>query len=77
MAAPPGLISAALYITSIATSTTESVWFYLVDFLLLNMFILTRVADPIFVIRNKDIRELISEIKWIPLLKVQSDKRPY
>ena len=69
VSAPSGLTSAALNIAGLTTDTTESVWFYIVDVIALNVFILSHVADPIFILRNQDVREVISRIKWIPFLK--------
>ena len=65
VSAPPGLTSAALNIAGRTTDTTESVWFYFVDAISL---ILGHVADPIFILRNQDVREVISHIEWIPFL---------
>lgn len=69
---PPGIFSLVINITGITSNSTESLWFYILDALSLNSFILSHVAVPIFILRNKDVREVISEIKWIPFLQVRS-----
>ena len=60
---PPGILSGIANGVSISS---DSEWFYIVDALTLNMFFLSYIVDPFFILRNRDVREVVSEITWIP-----------
>ena len=74
---PAGVTSIVANMAGSATDTTESVWFYIVEVISTNIFILAHVADPVFILRNKDVREVIFQITWLPFLKMQRNRRPY
>lgn len=59
---PGGLILIAANIAGVSTNSEESLWFYILDGLSINSFIIIHLADPIFILRNKDAREVISKI---------------
>lgn len=67
---PPGLTSFIVTVVSMTSNSTESVWFFVLNSMSVNVFILAYIATPIFILRNRDVREIIAEIKWIPFLKV-------
>ena len=60
---PSGMINGIINSVSISR---DSVWFYIVDTLTLNLFYLANIADPFFILRNRDVREVVREITWIP-----------
>ena len=60
---PSGMINGIINLVSISR---DSVWFYIVDTLTLNLFYLANIADPFFILRNRDVREVMKEITWIP-----------
>lgn len=63
---PPGIINLAITLTGITSDSVHSVWFYVMDTITLNVFTLTYITDPIFILRDKDVREVISDMVWIP-----------
>lgn len=69
---PPGIVSLGATVAAVASNSTQSVWFFVLRVSTGNVFYLGHIADPIFIIRNKDVREVISEINWIPFLKVKT-----
>lgn len=50
----------------VSTNSVDSLWFYILDGLVVNSFVLNHITDPIFILRNRDVREILSEINWIP-----------
>ena len=60
---PPGVVTA---IASTVSISSNPEWFYIVDTLTLNIFFLIHIADPIFILRNRDVSEVVMEINWIP-----------
>ena len=69
---PPGLIALVTNILHSTTNSAQTPWFYVINTISLNFFFLGFIADPIFILRNKDVRELCSKINWIPFLKKNS-----
>ena len=71
---PPGLVSFVATVTSITSNAENSLWFYIVNTLTLNLFVLAHIADPIFILRNRDVREVVSELVFgcVPILKRDS-----
>ena len=62
----PGVISLVANSVSAATGSFDSIWFYLIDNITVNLFILLRVLDPIFILRNRDIKDALAKLKWLP-----------
>ena len=64
---PPGLISGVI-IGNIATSidAQNMLWFYILDVFTLNIFFLSFVLDPMFILRNLDVKESVAKLAWIP-----------
>ena len=67
---PPGLV---INIVDFTSSAAQSPWFYILNTISLNFLILAFIADPIFILRNKDVRDVYSKINWIPFLKTNKD----
>lgn len=65
---PPGLAFLAINLAGISTNSGQSLWFYFAQGTSVNLFTVTRLADPIFILRNKDVREVFSKTNWIPKL---------
>ena len=62
----PGVISLIANSVSEATDSFDSIWFYLIDSITMNLFILLRVVDAIFILRNRDIKDALAKVKWLP-----------
>ena len=58
----PGVIS---LIANEATDSFDSIWFYLIDSITVNVFLLLRVLDAIFILRNRDIKDALAKLKWL------------
>ena len=65
---PPGIVSLVVTAASIAAEADTTLWFYIVDILVLNMFTLVYIADPSFILRYKDVKEAMAKLKWMPKL---------
>lgn len=63
----PGiLLLLATRTAGVLTNSEESLWFYILDGLTVNSFAIIHIADPCFILRNRDVREVFSKINWIP-----------
>ena len=62
----PGLLSQIVGPIAQATDSLDSVWFYLLNTVNVNLFLLRRVTDAIFIIRNRDIKDALAKLKWLP-----------
>ena len=60
---PPGALNG---ITNGVNISRDSEWFYILDTITQNMFYLAYIFDPFFILRNREVREVVSEITWIP-----------
>ena len=49
-----------------ATDSRESVWVYLAKTATLNVFSMLRVTDAIFILRNRDIKDALAKVEWLP-----------
>ena len=56
----PGVISLIANSVSEATDSFDSIWFYLIDTVTVNMFLMVRVVDAIFILWNKDIKDALA-----------------
>ena len=62
----PGLSSVIVGNIAQATNSVDSVWFYLADTVILNVFVLRRITDAIFILRNKDMKDALAKVEWLP-----------
>ena len=60
---PPGVLNG---IANGVNISRDSEWFYILDTITRNMFYLTYIFDPFFILRNREVKEVVSEITWIP-----------
>ena len=62
--------STAVYITSFTffTESDKPLWFIILEVAFTQLFLpdLSVILDPIFIVRNKDVRDMILSLKWIP-----------
>ena len=49
-----------------ALDAQNTLWFYVVDACTLNMFYLSYIMDPMFILRNSDVKEVIPSLTWLP-----------
>lgn len=63
---PNGIVSLIVSSPSIAATPDTSLWLYMVDIFTLNIFTLVYITDPIFLLRNKDVRDVVAKVSWIP-----------
>ena len=61
---PPGVLS--VLVVGNAGMPQNTLWLYIVDSVALNTFILSFVADPIFILRNRDVRDVLPQVTWLP-----------
>ena len=60
---PPGVLNG---IANGVNISRDSEWFYILDTITRNMFYLPYIFDPFFILRNREVKEVVSEITWIP-----------
>lgn len=65
---PSVIVSTILSVTGMATNSTGTTWFYVLDVSSLSLVKLTFIFDPIFLLRNKDVKDVVSELTWMPPL---------
>lgn len=61
---PPGF--ALMIVYSIGLSPRESLTAYMIDVVSSNMFKVKFITDPVFILRNRDIKEAMLELSWMP-----------
>ena len=61
---PPNLI--LFLISDLGLASRDSAVFYIFHSLALNAFILSSIADPVFILRNRDVREVLPKVTWLP-----------
>ena len=49
-----------------ATDSRESVWVYLANTVTVNTFSMLGVVDAIFILRNRDIKDALAKVEWLP-----------
>ena len=47
-------------------SPDNSQWYHVLDSITLNTIIVTYLTDPMFILRNKDVREALPQLTWLP-----------
>ena len=62
----PGIVSLVATAVSGATDSLDSIWFYLVDSVAVSLFFLPRIVDAIFILRNRDIKDALAKVRWLP-----------
>lgn len=63
---PPGLLNVITNNVQPDITPTNSLWFHILDAVTLNMLIFTFIMDPIFILRNRDVREALPQVTWLP-----------
>lgn len=66
---PNGTVSLIVSAPGIAATPNTSLWLYIVDIFTLNIFTLVYITDPIFLMRNKDVREVVAKLNVNWMLK--------
>ncbi len=55
------------FIHEIAAAASETPgWLFIFNVIIFNLITLLVMVDPIFIMRNRDVRDVLSEIPWIP-----------
>ena len=44
----------------------NTLWYYIMESLALNTLALSSIADPIFILRNRDVKEALPKVTWLP-----------
>ena len=63
---PPGLSGTIISNITTSIDAQNTLWFYTLDAFTLNIFLLSFVLDPMFILRNLDVKESVAKLAWIP-----------
>ena len=63
---PPTILLALIDIVDPLATSENTLWYYIMESLALNTFILSSIADPIFILRNRDVKEALPKVTWLP-----------
>jgi len=63
---PFGILGFILNVSSVAANPAASLWLYLLRVISGNGFHTPLVVDPLFILRNKDTRDVLTKLPWIP-----------
>ena len=63
---PPTMLLVVINRVAPLATPENTLWYYIMESLALNTFTLSTIADPIFILRNRDVKEALPKVTWLP-----------
>ena len=63
---PPTMLLVVINRLDPLATPENTLWYYIMESLALNTFTLSTIADPIFILRNRDVKEALPKVTWLP-----------